>query len=110
MSAFLTLDEAKVLLKIAEANTTFDDYIELMLPIIEDDILSYTNNDFLDDDDEVDYPANLKIIAASMIQFHMNSTAGKTSESIGDYSASYGSVYPDSINNKLNCYRKLKWD
>ncbi len=55
------------------------------------------------------FPKALKRTAAKLISFDMNKkiSEGLTSESIGDYSAGFGSDYPESLLRELNTFRKI---
>jgi len=58
----------------------------------------------------VKFPKALKRTAAKLISLDMNKSIGQglKSESLGDYSASFGSDYPESLLRELNIYRCLR--
>jgi hypothetical protein len=57
---------------------------------------------------KMDVPESAKMIMSQMIKFRMeNTTATPKSESLGDYSITYGDLsggYPEGINNAMNKY------
>lgn len=59
----------------------------------------------------VNIPLALKSIALEMITYKMNLliAQGITSESIGRYSASYSTDYPQNIKTSLARFKKVKW-
>jgi hypothetical protein len=60
---------------------------------------------------KIDVPWGIKPIVASMIKFKIEHTGGTpVSESLGDYSITYGgSDYPESIVRSMNKYRLVKF-
>jgi uncharacterized repeat protein (TIGR02543 family) len=112
--------EVKTLLQIT--GTTKDDLIAMLIPIVQDDIILYTNNLFADEDGVSDWPQGIKLPAAEMIGYQMavmsggGASIGMQSESQGGYSYSRGSGpevkgesgYPVSIEKKLNKWRLVK--
>lgn len=62
---------------------------------------------------KIDWPPGIKNVVAKMINHLMSKSqiSGVTSESLGDWSASYGGDgdYPKNILSDLNKYRKLSW-
>jgi len=93
--AIIDVDTTKTLLQIS--GTAKDDLIETLIPIVEDDFITYCRNTF-EVDGVVTWPAGTKIVAARMIGEQMAETAGggssigMESESQGGYSYSRGSV------------------
>ena len=82
--------------------------IDLFLPVVEDYIKTYTGRDF-----SLTWPPALKVVAAKMIVWDIDSFNGKLgmkSESIGsyNYSANADKGYPEEILLSLNQYRKIK--
>jgi hypothetical protein len=88
--AIIDVDTAKTLLQIT--GTAKDDLIEILIPIIEDDLMTYCRNTFEDADGVVVWPAGTKLVAARMIGEQMAETAGggvsigMDSETQGGYS------------------------
>lgn len=93
--AIIDVDTTKTLLQIS--GTTKDDLIEMLIPMIQDDVITYCRNTFEDADGVVTWPSGIQIVAARMIGEQMAETAGGgasiglTSESQGGYSYSRGS-------------------
>lgn len=104
--AIITLAEVKTLLSISD--DTKDDQIEMMIPIVEDFVTKYCNDDFTDEDGVTFFPAGLKLPTAQLIKFQMD-YKGVSSESIGDYSVSFFGNVPDGIKSMLRPYKKLRF-
>lgn len=104
--AIITLAEVKTLLSISD--DTKDDQIELLIPIVEDFVVRYCNDDFGDGDGVTSFPAGLKLPASQLIKFAMT-YKGVSGESIGDYSVSFFGAIPESIRTGLKPYKKLKF-
>jgi len=103
--------EVKTLLGIS--NTSNDALIDMLIPIIYDEIITYTNNNFKDENGVISYPLGLKTIVAQMINYRINKPKdGLSAESIDGYSATFDkdimAGYPSSIMKSLIKYRKLK--
>jgi hypothetical protein len=110
--ALTTLSEVKTLLGITD--TASDTRITAYLPIIEDEIIEFCNNDFLDDDGNEAWPTPLKLYASRMVAYHLSSIkdAGLTGESIGNYSysravSSANAGYPEEILKGLSKWKML---
>ena len=60
---------------------------------------------------KIDVPGTIKPIIASMVKFKIEHPSGTPkSESLGDYSITYGgSYYPESITQSMNKYRLVKF-
>lgn len=60
---------------------------------------------------KMDFPKSLKPVVASMVKWRIEHYGGTPqSESLGDYSVTYGGMdYPDSITKSLNKYRLVKF-
>lgn len=97
---FITLEEAKVLLGIND--TSKDDWLNLTIPIVEDEIREYCNNDFLED-----FPVSYKGVLIDMVKYRMDGKQGKTSESLSRHSVTYDNNYPKELMKKLK--RRVKW-
>lgn len=105
-SSILTVDETKTLLQIPLNDTSKDTFIELNIPIIEDFIMKYCKDDFVDG-----FPSGLKAVASQMIYFNLQKPGGLiTNEKIGDsYQVQYSTEYPQSILKQLNTYTKIRF-
>lgn len=101
----ITLEEFKALKGIAE--TSKDIQISAMIPVVEGYIKGYCNDDFLADDGSEAWPAGLKLVAADMIEFHMTTSPGITSQSLEGNSVSYATDYPETILKQLRRHRKV---
>lgn len=104
--AIITLAEVKTLLSISD--DTKDDQIEMMIPIVEDFVTKYCNDDFTDEDGVTSFPAGLKLPTAQLIKFQLD-YKGVSGESIGDYSVSFFGNIPDGIKSMLRPYKKLRF-
>lgn len=104
--AIITLAEVKTLLSITDSSK--DTLITALIPIVEDFVTKYCNDDFTDEDGVTSFPAGLKLPTAQLIKFQMD-YKGVSSESIGDYSVSFFGNIPDGIKSMLRPYKKLKF-
>ena len=104
--AITTLAEVKTILRISD--TSKDDYINAVIPMIEGYIKDYCNNVFLDENETENYPEGLKLIAIKMIEYNLNQS-GVQSEKLGDYSVTYTTDYPDFIMRGLRRYRRVSF-
>jgi Phage gp6-like head-tail connector protein len=97
---FITLEEAKTLLGIND--TSKDDWLNLTIPIVEDEIREYCNDDFLEN-----FPVAYKGVLVDMVEYRMGSSKGKASESLSRHSVTYDNNYPKDLMKKLK--RRVKW-
>lgn len=100
MATVITIDEVKTLLKITD--TTKDDLIETLIPMVQDDISTYCNT--------TTFYNGMKPCAALMINYLMSASenTGLQSEGIGTYNyqrASGKNGYPDMIYQTLDKYK-----
>jgi len=107
LAYIITLDEVKTLLQIT--NTSKDAHIEMLIPIVQDDLLTYLNNDFKEG-----YPPALKDYMARMINYKLQKTDNIKAESIDDYSVTFNNDnfiagYPASIMSGLSKWKKVRW-
>lgn len=108
--AVITQEQVKTLLKIT--TTTSDDLIDMLIPMVEDEIVEECNFAFLDSNGAESWPAGVTLIASKMIGFRLNDSAGigMKSESQGGYSYTKDDMgkggYPDSIIAGLAKYRR----
>jgi len=113
--AITTLSKVKTILQISD--TSQDDLIEALIPLVEADFLMIRNKafdtEYNEDTEEYDtiYPIGSELTAIRMIQYQMSNikSQGVTSESLGDYSVSYdtsnlGNDYPKSISGGIKRY------
>lgn len=85
--AITTLENVKTYLGIS--NTSQDSKIELLIPMIEQEILNYRNKDFETDDlDEIIYPSGSELVAIKLIALELNNSksSGVKSMKLDDYS------------------------
>lgn len=105
--AVITRAEVKTILGLTD--TCRDDQIDMYIPIIEDDIKTYTNRDWGSDD--FPWPVGMKPCAAMMANYLFGATsAGLKSENIGTYSYTRDTAtngYPDMIYAMLKKWRYL---
>lgn len=96
--------DLKVLLDIADDDAQSISWITLQIDMVESDIKAYCRNTFLNDSGEYEFPTEfvsplLKLVA---IEYRKRSFEGKNSESVGDYSVSFGTEMPKDIRRILN--------
>jgi hypothetical protein len=84
--AVITQDEVKTLLQITDSSK--DDLIDALIPIIEDDIREYCNQNFQDAPLVPSWQVWMKLPVSKMIYFNFNASLGNglKSESQGEYS------------------------
>lgn len=100
----LEKSEVKKLLKIPDADTSQDDFIEAMIPIATEFAESHCNRSFAND-----MPFGVKLGVAKLIE-SFGSNNNVSSESIGDLSQSFfSSDIPDSVKTFLKPYRQVKF-
>lgn len=105
----ITLEEYKTLRGIT--GTTQDARISALIPIVQDEIIAFCNQDWGADTVDEAFPAGLKSVAANMITYQMSGSqsGGKKSESIDGYSYTREDVgdsgYPVGIEKGLARYR-----
>lgn len=112
MGDFIVKAEVKTLLQIGDSSK--DGLIDVLIPIVKDDLLEHLNNDF--GGDTPDFPEGMKIHVAAMIGFKLHKPKdGIQSESVSRYSVTYKSDsemidgYPASIMKGFRKWKKVKW-
>jgi len=103
--AITTEKNVKTILKISDTNS--DALIKLLIPMVEAQILKYTNNTFLVDD-EVVFPGDVELASIKLINYHMNHNDNISAESTGNASTTFITDIPCDIKAMLNPHRKLK--
>jgi len=99
--AVITLAEYKTLKGIT--GTAQDAQISALIPIVQDEIITFCNQDWDAGTVDEDFPDNLKGVSADMISYRIAGalSSGKKSESIDDYSYTRDTIgdsgYPMSI-------------
>lgn len=104
--AGITKDEVKALLQIK--STTKDEYLNAVLPLVEEHVKEYCNRDFLDDSGNLNYPGGVKLAIAKWCQAYMRDSRME-SETVGRWSGTYsqGGV-PSEVATILSGYRRPK--
>jgi hypothetical protein len=107
--AVITLAEYKTLRGITVS--TYDAQISALIPIVQDEIIQFCNQDWGAGTADEDFPDGLKSVSANMITYQMSGAqaGGKKSESIDGYSYTKDDVgdsgYPVGIEKGLSRYR-----
>ena len=83
-----------------------DEYLAAMIPLMEEVVKEYCNDDFVDGE-QVTFPSSIKVAIAKWVQFNMLQT-GVSGRSQG-VSYSYETQLPDSVKVYLKPFRKVKW-
>lgn len=99
--ALLTVEEVKTMLKIHD--NASDSLIDIMIPLLEDLFRKKCRDDFPDG-----FPPGIKIPAIMVIN-HFLQDKGIRSETIGDYSVQFFVNLPESVENLLKPYKKIKF-
>lgn len=101
MANLISTGEVKAILQIS--GSSYDDFIDVMIPVVQSFTLKYTN---LSEYSASLYPA-LKLPLAQMIKYQLDKPSNVQSETIGNYSVTYGSTgYPQHIINELRPFRR----
>jgi len=105
----LDVSDVKTLLQIAEDDTSKDDYLEAVIPLLVDYAKDYCKQTFTEDEVEV-LPGGVQLAIAKMAEFNMANVAEK-STTVGAYSTTLvaGTEYPKSITKLLRPYRQVKF-
>lgn len=111
----LTLEEYKSLTGLKD--TSKDERIEALIPLVEDDYLAIRGKEWdRTDDGSIAYPTGSKLTAAEMVTYRLSTlpgTVGYASESIGDYSMGLDTHdllhgYPRHIITKIRRYGRAR--
>jgi len=94
-----SLDKVKSVLQLS--GNQKDNAIAELIPLVEDWIKGYCNDDF------VEPPQGYELIAIKMIEFNLNQKSGVESESLSRHSVTFATEYPLSITKGLR--RKIAW-
>jgi hypothetical protein len=110
--AIITTEKVKQYLDITD--TTYDAKIALLIPVMEAWVKKYTNNTMLDADGLDEYPTGIDYPVALLIGYELkerlSKKSGVSSESLGDWSASYSEIqsgYPNSILSLFKPFRQI---
>jgi len=101
----MTATEVKAILN--ETSTTYDTYFATIVPLLQEYVCDYCNNDELG--------AGMKVAVAQLARLDISSgsAAGIQSEKLGDYSITYGAVsgtsadWPAEIKSLLRPYKRV---
>lgn len=111
----MTLNEVKTLIR--TTSTDLDSFISAELPLLEDYVKTYCNDNFLVETSAgstsyyTDLPLGVKRYIARKIKADSCNITGVMSESLGDYSVTFNSgnigAISDPLLSLLNPYRKV---
>jgi hypothetical protein len=93
--AVTSLEKVKSVLR--KSDSSFDEVITNLIPIVEDYMKGYCNDDFLDDEGKVSYPKGYEFIAIRIIQYVLNNKAGLNSEGIDVYNSVFSTDFPADV-------------
>lgn len=103
------VNEIKAILQIDAQDESKDAYIRMMLPLLLESVMAYTNNGFsLSVDGTMKIPGGVKIYLAKAIERNTMAT-GIKSRSMGSVSYSYDTNIPDELKNMLVPYKKVRF-
>lgn len=103
------VDEIKGILGIPLIDTSKNEYIQTMLPLLLESVMAYTNNNFnIQADGTLRIPGGVKIYLAKAIERN-TMTTGLKSRSMGSVTYSYDNSVPDELKGFLKPYRKVKF-
>lgn len=100
-----TLQKVKSSLQISGTNK--DTVITELIPLVEDWIKGYCNNEYKTVDDKDAFPPGYELIAIKMIEYNLNQKSGVSAESLSRHSVTFTEDYPKSITKGLK--RRLAW-
>jgi hypothetical protein len=105
----MDVSDVKTLLQIAEDDTSKDDYLEAVLPMLVEYVKDHCKQTFTEDEVEV-LPGGVQLAIAKMAEFNMANVAEK-STTVGAYSTTLvaGTEYPKSIMKLLRPYRQVSF-
>jgi len=122
----ISVDEVKTILNIS--GSSYDDRIEILIPIVTDHIQNYCQTKFMSsslattvisdvdgayyalENTEQVFPVGLKLTASQMIWYQINSNKGNiSSETLGAYSVTFNTGYPTSIMELMRPYRNVRF-
>ena len=103
--------EIKAILNIDPTNTTHNDYIKTMLPLLFESVSIYTNNNFggIQTDGTIRIPGGVKIYMAKALELNLIK-GGLKSRSMGSVSYTYDLETPDSVKAMLRPYKKVTFN
>lgn len=102
------VDEIKGILGIPITDTSKNEYIQTMLPLLLEAVMAYTNNTFIQADGTIRLPGGVKIYLAKAIERNTMQT-GLSSRTMGSVSYSYDHSVPNELKDFLKPYRKVKF-
>ena len=106
-----TLERVKTVLQITDSSK--DDLIVVLIPIVESDYIRIRNRPFSEVDGAVVYPEGSELTAIKMVGYLLetNGSAGSvTSKSVGPLSVSYAQVkdgYPEGVISSIKRYVRV---
>ena len=105
--AIMTVSDCKTLLGIT--TTSYDAMITARIPAVEADIKSYCIDDFLNDEDPEDWPADVIFAGALMVQYDINNIPGVKSHEMEGISTAFTQDYPAQIYKMLAPHKKVQF-
>lgn len=105
----MTLDELKIRLKIPIEDTSQDAYLQVALEDAIDQVQTYCNNQFLNENGELSLPPAVKQAVAKLVKAYQENS-NVASQSLGDMSKSFfegGTM--NEVNRILAPYRKVRF-
>lgn len=105
------VQDIKAINGIPSNESKHDEYIETMLPMLLEAVISHTNNNFggIQADGSVKMPGPVKIYLAKAIERNTMKT-GLKSRSMGSVSYSYDTKVPEELKDLLTPYKKVRFN
>lgn len=92
-----------------QTDSSKDEYIKLMLPLLLESVMAYTNNNFdITAEGSMRIPGSVKIYIAKAIERNTMQT-GLKSRSMGSVSYSYDTSIPDELKDLLKPFKKVRF-
>lgn len=103
----VSVEDVKTLLRIQGSQD--DSYLEAVIPLAEEYVKSYCNQDFIDPETgEPKYPGSVKLAIAKLCQLYMKDS-GVQSESLARHSVTYSNTPPPDVMALLRVHRRPKF-
>src|SRR5437870_1720308 len=105
----MTVSEIKKLLLLPANNTKYDEYLAVLLPMVESFVQQYCNRDFINPDTEgMDYPNGIKIVIAQLCRYHIKENQIQLEAIRGNVDTKLP-LYPPDLLTALNQWRRIRY-
>lgn len=102
------MDKTEVKKILQWKTTKHDDYLDTMVPLLEEWVKEYANQDFKNALEETEIPSGVKIFIAKACEYNV-APSNLQSRNMGSVSYTYNLDFPPSILRYLKPHRRLKF-